>query len=144
MARRRAASEWRLFRSAAIGAVAAAALALFVLPDLDGPTATPAVTDAGFVVFSTLAAVACFRAALLRPRGRRLPWWSLGGAATCYAVGTTMWFYYQVLAPQTHTFPGPPDVFFVAAVPFAVAAMLTLPSRGLSVTARARAVADGL
>ena len=47
-----------------------------------------------------------------------------GGAATCYAIGNTIWFYYQVLVPERQTFPGPADVFFVTVVPFAVAAML--------------------
>ena len=35
-------------------------------------------------------------------------------------------------------------MFFVGVVPFAVAAMLTLPSRTLSGAGRARAIADGL
>ncbi|MCF4121010.1 hypothetical protein L1785_08450 [Antribacter sp. KLBMP9083] len=96
------------------------------------------------MVFSTLAAIACFRAARRRPRGRRLPWWLLGGAASCYAVGNIVWFYYQVIAPETQTYPGPADIFFVAVVPFAVGAMLTLPSRSLSGAGRARAIADGL
>jgi len=99
--------------------------------------------DGGFVVFSAFAAFACFRAARLRPPGRRLPWWLLGGAATCYLVGNTVWFYYQVLAPERQTYPGPADLFYVAVVPFAVAAMLTLPSRALTPAARARAIVDG-
>jgi PAS domain S-box-containing protein len=139
------ASEWRSFRTAAIGcALIGVALAAFGLGDFGGQTAERAVTDAGFVVFSVFAAVACLRAARLRAPGRRLPWWSLGGAAACYAVGNTIWFYYQVLAPEKQTYPGPADAFFVAVVPFAVAAMLFLPSRALTSAARARAIADGL
>ncbi|MBC9822610.1 ATP-binding protein [Terrabacter sp. MAHUQ-38] len=138
-------SEWRLFRAAAIGcAVVALALAGFVLSGIGGQDATRATTDAAFVVFSAFAAFACFRAARLRQPGRRLPWRLLGGAASCYALGNTIWFYYQVLAPDQQTYPGPADIFFVAVVPFAVAAMLTLPSRDLSAAARARAIADGL
>jgi PAS domain S-box-containing protein len=122
----------------------ALALAGFVISGIGGPTATRATTDGAFVVFSALAALACFRAARHRRPGKRLPWWLLGGAASCYALGNTIWFYYQVLVPDQQTYPGPADIFFVAVVPFAVAAMLTLPSRDLSAAARARAIADGL
>jgi len=138
-------SEWRLFRTTAIGcAVVGVVVAAYGLVDVGGQTATRAVTDAGFVVFSVFAAWACFRAARLQGPGRRLPWWLLGAAAACYAVGNTVWFYYQVLAPEKQSYPGPADVFFVAVVPFAIAAMLVLPSRALSSAARARAIADGL
>ncbi|PVG80689.1 hypothetical protein DDE18_21705, partial [Nocardioides gansuensis] len=119
------------------------ALAAFGLVDSVSQQTGRAVTDTGFVVFSAFAAWACFRAARLRPPGRRLPWRLLGTSAMCYAVGNTIWFYYQVLAPETQTYPGPADVFFVAVVPFAIAAMLTLPSRSLSPAARARAIVDG-
>jgi len=140
-----AGSEWRLFRTTAIGcAVVGVVLAAFGLVDVGGQTATRAVTDAGFVVFSVFAAGACFHAARLQGPGSRLPWWLLGAAAACYAVGNTVWFYYQVLAPEKQSYPGPADVFFVAVVPFAIAAMLVLPSRALSSAARARAIADGL
>ena len=137
-------TEWGLFRTAAIAcAVVGVALAGFGLVDVGSQVEKRAVTDGGFVVFSVFAALACFRAARLRAPGDRLPWWLLGGAASCYAVGNTIWFYYQVLAPETQTFPGPADVFFVAVVPFAVAAMLILPSHALSPAARGRAIADG-
>jgi PAS domain S-box-containing protein len=124
--------------------VVGVALAVLGLVDVGGQTAKRAATDAGFVVFSVFAALACFRAARLRAPGRRLPWWLLGAAAACYAVGNTIWFYYQVLAPEKQSYPGPADVFFVAVVPFAIAAMLVLPSQALSSAARARAIADGL
>lgn len=138
-------SEWRLFRAAAIacGAIGVA-LAVVGWGGVTDQGDVRAVTDGGFVVFSVFAAVACFRAARLRPPGRRLPWFLLGGAATCYAVGNTVWFYYQVLSPETQTFPGAADIFFVAVVPFAVVSMLTLPSRRLSAAERTRAIADGL
>ena len=138
-------SEWRLFRATATGcAVVGVALAGFGLADIGGQTAKRAVTDTGFVVFAVFATLACFRAARLRPPGRRLPWLLLGGSAACYAVGNTVWFYFQVLAPETQTYPGPADAFFVGVVPFAIAGMLLLPSRALSSAARARAIADGL
>ena len=140
-----AASEWAIFRTVAVGcALTGAALAVLGLVDVGGQVAERAVTDAAFVVFSLFAALACFRAARRQTPGRRLPWWLLGGAASCYAVGNTIWFYYQVLTPERQTFPGPADAFFVAVVPFAMAGMLTLPSRALSPAARARAIADGL
>ncbi|MDQ4054282.1 MAG: response regulator [Actinomycetota bacterium] len=140
-----ASSEWRSFRTTAIGcAVVGVALAAFGLVDVGDQTAKRAVTDGGFVVFSIFAALACVRAARLRAPGQRLPWWLLGAAAACYAVGNTIWFYYQVLVPEKQPYPGPADVFFVAVVPFAIAAMLVLPSRSLSSAARGRAIADGL
>ena len=137
--------EWRPFRAAAIACgvvgVALAGLGWGGIADHDE---LRAVTDGGFVVFSVFAAVACLRAARLRRPGRRLPWLLLCGAATCYAIGNTIWFYYQVVAPEKQTFPGPADVLFVAVVPFAVASMLTLPTRRMSPAARARAILDGL
>jgi PAS domain S-box-containing protein len=137
--------EWRPFRVAAIGcAVVGVALALFGLFGAGDQVANRAVADGSFVVFSAFAALACFRAAWRGVAGRHLAWWLLGSAASCYAVGNAIWFYYQVLSPDTQTFPGPADVFYVLVVPFAVGAMLTLPSRALSQAARARALTDGL
>jgi PAS domain S-box-containing protein len=137
-------SEWKVFRSTAIGcAVAATVLIVVSVGDLAGDRGTRALSDGGLVVFSGLAAVACFRAAS-RKQDQRLSWLLLAVAASCYAVGNTIWFYYQVLAPETQTFPGPADIFYVALVPFVVVGMLTLPTRSLSGPGRARAVADGL
>jgi PAS domain S-box-containing protein len=134
-----------LFGTTAIGClVVGVALVAFEVADVGGEAAGRAVTDASLVVFAVLAAFACFRAARSRAPERRLPWWLLGAGAVSYAVGNTVWFYYQVLAPENQPFPGPSDVFYVAAVPFAVAAMLVLPSRALSSAASARAIADGL
>ena len=136
-------SDRSLFRAAAVCfAGVAIALAVSGQTDLVNQATKRVVTDASFVVFSTLAAVACFRAARLGAPGRRFPWVMMGCAATCYAIGNSTWFYYQVIAPETQTFPGPADIFYVAVAPFAVAAMLTLPSHRLSPEARARAIAD--
>jgi hypothetical protein len=72
------ASEWVPFRRTAIAfALVGVALAVFELGRFGGQVATRAVADASFVVFSTAAAVACFRTARRRPHGRRLPWWLL-------------------------------------------------------------------
>jgi len=141
----RESSDWRDYGLVAVGlAAVAAALAVLVVGDLAGERATRALSDGALVVFSGMAAVACWRAARLREPGYRVPWLLLAGAAGCYTIGNTIWFYYQVLAPDAQTFPGPADVFYVALVPFVVAGMLALPSRQLSAAARARAVADGL
>jgi PAS domain S-box-containing protein len=141
----RASSEWPVFRLAAICfAVGAAALIVSSLVDLAGDHGTLVLSDGSLIAFSFLAAVACFRAARSRGPGHRLPWLLLATAASCYTVGNIVWFYYQVLAPDTQTFPGPADIFYVALVPFVVLGMLTLPSQRLSTAARARAVADGL
>lgn len=139
------AGSWSRFRNACIVfAVAAAALAVFGAVGLGSQITIRAASDGSFVVFSAVAAVACFGAAREATTGRRLPWWLLGVAATCYAAGNAIWFYYQVLAPEAQTFPGPADVFYVAVVPFALAAMLSLPVRPLSAAARVRAIVDGL
>lgn len=139
------AESWRRFRTACIiFAVAAAALAVFGVGGLGSRAAVRAASDGSFVVFSAVAAVVCFGTAREETTGRRLPWWLLGFAAACYAAGNAIWFYYQVLAPEDQTYPGPADVFYVAVVPFALAAMLTLPDRPLSAAARVRAIADGL
>ena len=138
-------SEWKVFRYTAIGcAVAAAVLIVVNVGHLAGDRGTRAVSDGGLVVASALAAVACFWAARSRKPDQRLSWLLLAVAASCYTVGNTIWFYYQVLAPESQTFPGPADIFYVALVPFVVVGMLTLPTRRLSGPGRARAVADAL
>jgi PAS domain S-box-containing protein len=138
-------SEWKVFRATAIGcAVAAAVLIVVSVGDLAGDVGTRAVSDGGLVVFSGLAAVACFRAARFRKPDQRLSWLLLAVAASSYTVGNIIWFYYQVLAPEAQTFPGPADIFYVALVPFVVVGMLMLPTQRLSGAGRARAVADGL
>jgi PAS domain S-box-containing protein len=138
-------SEWKIFRFTAVGCgvVAMALILVSVVGDVGGARGTRAVSDGGLVVFSGLAAVTCFRAARARTR-QRLSWLLLAVAASSYTVGNTIWFYYQVLSPETQTFPGPADIFYVALVPFVVAGMLALPSQSLSAAGRARAVADGL
>src|SRR5215211_4638082 len=118
------APEWAVFRAAAVACVAVVpALLVIDLTALVEQQTKRAVVDGSFVVFSTLAAIACLRAGNRR-RSAKLPWLALGGAAACYAVGNAVWFYYQVLAPETQTFPGPADIFYVLGVPFAIAAML--------------------
>ena len=140
-----AASGWQAFKFAAlVFAVAASALAAVNWGGYADQETKRAVAAASFVVFSALTAVLCLRAARLRSPGRRMPWWLLAGAASCWTVGNCLWFYYQVLVPERQTYPGPADVFYVVSVPVAVAAMLTLPSRPLAGAARARAVVDGL
>ncbi|MGI8684398.1 MAG: putative bifunctional diguanylate cyclase/phosphodiesterase [Acidimicrobiales bacterium] len=101
------------------------------------------VSDVSFVAVALTAAVSCAMAAR-REQGRlRRAWILFATAYSLWSVGNLCWTYYQ-LAADHQPYPSWADVFWLAAVPFVLAGMLTFPSRPTLLSGRLRTLLDGL
>ncbi len=87
------------------------------------------VSNAGLVTGALAATVCCGLAArTARGPGRRA-WLLLTATASCWSVGNLWWCYYQLLAGSA-PYPSPADVFWLAALLPAVAALLSITPGG--------------
>jgi signal transduction histidine kinase len=87
-----------------------------------------------------LAGAACLIAA--RRRSERRAWTFMAVSAFAWAAGQAVWVTYEVILGREVPGVSPADVGFLAAIPFAWAALLSFPSTKTS--SRGRAVLDGL
>jgi diguanylate cyclase (GGDEF)-like protein/PAS domain S-box-containing protein len=109
-----------------------------------GATATVRFDDVGEFVIAFIAAGACVFTAL-RHRGRtRLAWALLATSAVGWGVGEIFWSYFELVKGQQVPFPSFADLGYLAAVPLAVAGVLSFPAAPSKVTSLARTVLDGL
>ena len=101
------------------------------------------VSDVGLAVVAALAALAYLRAAR-RWSARYRPYARLMAAACgSWAVGQMIWSYLELLRDDDVPFPSLADVGYLGLVPFAVAALLTVPTPARRFS-RARVALDGL
>ena len=102
------------------------------------------VSDIGTAAAALLAAWACYRASR-RLTGRiRFMWILVALSAFSWGCGQVVWSWYELVRKTAVPFPSAADVGFLAAVPFAIVAMLVFPRAGSSVAGRVRALVDGL
>src|SRR5690242_18386286 len=102
------------------------------------------VSDIGTAVAALLAAWACYRPSH-RAEGRlRWVWVLVALSAFSWGCGQVVWSWYELVRRVPVPFPSAADGGFLAAVPFAVGAMLVFPRTGSSVAGRVRALVDGL
>lgn len=137
-ARREAAQSWRTFIAFGSAlALLAAAFVAWMLLRIGGDTVTTAVDDIGEAVAAGIAAVSCAVAGA-RTHGRlRRAWALLAASAASWCLGETVWSVSEVgmgVAPQP---PAVPDIGFLAAIPLAIAGILSFSST-------ARGTATGL
>jgi len=79
------------------------------------------------LVTCSLAAALCCGAAARRSSGRlRRPWALLTGTASCRLSGHVRWFYHQAVIVRVH-YPSMSDLFWLAALPMAAAALFSFP-----------------
>jgi diguanylate cyclase (GGDEF)-like protein/PAS domain S-box-containing protein len=128
-----------------VGMVAAAwVIALLGSRGTNHGTVTRDISDFGLCA----AALAAGAAAIMRGRrdtaGYRRFWILLGLSTTSWGLGQLVWNWYEVILGQDVPFPGWSDLGYLMSVPFAVAAMLTLPSGTQSMAGRMRTVLDGM
>jgi len=126
---------WRLF--AVLGcAFSLAIVAFLVWMDLQigGAQVTTAVDDIGEGVAAAVAAVSCGLAAF-RSRGRlRRAWALLAASAASWSLGEAVWSVYEVGMQVTVPTPSAADAGFLAAIPLAIAGVMSFANtaRGTS------------
>ena len=114
--------------------------AVWISAGWGGPTTATAVNDVGAALAAVVAAVACLRRGR-RSAADRTAWQLLGAASALWAAGELLWSTWELLLGVEVPFPSVADVAYLAAVPVALAALLTFTS-GTRPKRRARALLD--
>jgi PAS domain S-box-containing protein len=138
-------TPWRAFAAAAlIAAVAASTFTVWMGFQLGGETTTVAVDDIGEAVAALVAALACGFAAR-RAAGRlRTAWLLLAASAASWCAGEAVWSIYEVGLGVPVPVPSAADMGFLAAVPLAVAGILSFSTSPRGTSTRWRVWLDGL
>lgn len=90
------------------------------------------------------AALCCGLAALRRDGRVRLAWVLLGLSALSWALGQTVWDWYQIVRNVQVPFPSFADAGYLTAVPLAIAGVLALPVANERARTHVRTVLEGL
>ncbi len=132
---RRYLDGWRLFVvfGCAFALMAVAFIGWMAL-QVGGLTLTIAVDDIGEAAAAGVAAVSCVLAGI-RTQGRlRRAWILLGASAASWCLGEIVWSVDEVGLGSAPVSPSPSDLFFLAAIPLAIAGIMSFAStaRGTS------------
>jgi len=111
---------------------------------LGGPQTTQAVSNFGLIAAAAAAGIACISAARRSTKRHRRLWSLLGASALSWAGGQSTWTWYETVLGRDVPFPSLADVGYLAAVPLAAAALISLPFAAQSLAGRVRQVLDGL
>ncbi|MCW2778532.1 MAG: Signaling protein ykoW [Frankiales bacterium] len=101
------------------------------------------VSNAGLVTVTVLAAGSCLHRARRAGAARRA-WVLLGLGALSWGLGQAVWTFYESVEGRAVPFPSWADAGYLAAVPFLVSGLLSLPGSPTQVSTRVRLVLDGL
>lgn len=116
-------------------------LAALIWTGIGGERFTVAVADLAAVVAAVAGGIVVLRAARRAQDGGR-PWRLLGVALLLWGLGEGLWTWYEVVLGDDVPFPSVADVAYLAAVPFALAGVLSFAS-GTGTRFQARTVLDG-
>src|SRR5262249_17306530 len=108
-----------------------------------GASTAQRVSDFGLMAVAFAAAYACIRATRVDPANRRV-WLLLGLSAFSWGCGQSVWTWYESIRGVEVPFPSGSDIGYLCAVPFAVAALVGLPSAPRTLAGRLRTVLDGM
>jgi diguanylate cyclase (GGDEF)-like protein/PAS domain S-box-containing protein len=111
---------------------------------LGGPRVTQAVSNFGLIAAAGAAGLACVRAATVGVNRHQRLWTLMGASALSWACGQAAWTWYETVLGRDVPFPSLADVGYLAAVPLAAAALLSLRFGAQSLAGQARQVLDGL
>ena len=128
---------------AAIAVVALLWLTCLVL-GVGGPRATQAISNFGLIAAAASAGLACLATARRSSAQHRRMWKLLGVSALSWGSGQAAWTWYESVLGREVPFPSLADVGYLAAVPLAAAALLSLPFAAQGLVGRVRQVLDGL
>jgi diguanylate cyclase (GGDEF)-like protein/PAS domain S-box-containing protein len=118
-------------------------LACLVL-GVGGPQTTKAISNFGLIAAAASAGIACLVTARRSTLQHRRMWKLLGVSALSWGSGQAAWTWYETVLGREVPFPSLADVGYLAAVPLAAAALLSLPFAAQSLAGRVRQVLDGL
>jgi diguanylate cyclase (GGDEF)-like protein/PAS domain S-box-containing protein len=118
-------------------------LAYMVL-GVGGPQTTQAISNFGLIAAAASAGIACLVTARHSTPQHQRMWKLLGVSALSWGSGQAAWTWYETVLGRDVPFPSLADVGYLAAVPLAAAALLSLPFAARSVAGRVRQVLDGL
>jgi diguanylate cyclase (GGDEF)-like protein/PAS domain S-box-containing protein len=128
---------------AGIGIIALLWLACLVL-GVGGPRATQAISNFGLIAAAASAGLACLATARHGTAQQERMWRLLGVSALSWGSGQAAWTWYETVLGREVPFPSLADVGYLAAVPLAAAALLSLPFAAQNLAGRVRQVLDGL
>jgi diguanylate cyclase (GGDEF)-like protein/PAS domain S-box-containing protein len=109
-----------------------------------GSTATRRFDNIGETLVALVAAGACGVAAWRHQRRTRIAWALIGASALSWGLGQAVWSYYELVKGQQVPFPSLADLGYLAAVPLAVAGVLSFPSAPNRATSLLRTILDAL
>jgi PAS domain-containing protein len=109
-----------------------------------GPRATQAISNFGLIAAAASAGLACLGTARRSSAQHRRMWKLLGVSALSWGSGQAAWTWYESVLGREVPFPSLADVGYLAAVPLAAAALLSLPFAARGLAGRVRQVLDGL
>jgi len=115
---------------------------LWIVLRIDGVRVTDGVDDLGELVAALCAGFVCAVAARRAPAGRTA-WILLSASSFAWAVGETLWSYYDLIDGTRVPFPSLADVGFLTAVPLAFAGLLLYPCGSRRTTDHVRGFLDG-
>ena len=128
----------------ALALLATGLFAAWVGLGIGGDTAVRYGDDLGTVLAALAATVLCLRAAKQHGQPMRRFWSLLAGAAFCWTLAESVWAVYELVLHVEVPLPSWADLGYLAAIPFAVAALLTHPAMRGKGGRRARSLLDGL
>jgi diguanylate cyclase (GGDEF)-like protein/PAS domain S-box-containing protein len=128
---------------AGIAALTLTWLACLVL-GVGGQETTQAISNFGLIAAAGSAGFACLVTAVRSSARYRRMWKLMGASALSWGSGQAAWTWYETVLGREVPFPSLADVGYLAAVPLAVAALLSLPFAAQSLAGRVRQVLDGL
>jgi hypothetical protein len=128
--------------SALVAGLVTVAFLVWMIVSIGGPRVTDAVDVLGELVAALAATAACGVAAL-HTSSRPSRWVLLGASSFAWAVGETVWAYYDLIRHVSVPFPSLADVGFLCAVPLAVVGLLLFPSSPRRAADRIQGILDG-
>ena len=126
-----------------IGLVLVVAAAGLIWFTLERNGTTQVTSNVALLCTSFAGSVACFVRARRTSGGTRRVWLCFGASLGCWALGQSVWTYYEEVL-HDDAFPSPADIGYSAAVLFSIAGLLLLPSERGARHGRTRALLDGM
>lgn len=111
---------------------------------IGGPHLTNKFDDIGELIGALVGGIACLVAARRKSGRERASWRWIAAGALCWAVGESIWSWYDVVRGVTVPFPSFADFGFLAEVPLVLIGVLLLPASPAGALPRTRIVLDGV
>lgn len=126
-------------------ATAAAVAGSAAVLELVSPSVADNLSNILEILAPAVAALAAFRAARhALDRGWRRGWLLIAASCASWAVGQMIWTWFETIRNEPTPFPSAADVFFLLAIPLAVAGLLTMPPSSRDRRERTRVALDGM